>query len=105
MITAQEVIDYLEINLSETDSHLALIVPAVNEMVEALPSIDRTALGAWKATTHLGAIMLAARLYQRKNSPSGITSIGEGVSTYISRYDSDIARLLNIDSFQKPMVY
>lgn len=103
MITAAEVIDYSGLNLEQTDAHLLLIIPAVNEMVENLPSIDRDEFGAWKATTKLGAIMLAARLYNRKNSPAGVTAVGD-TTTYISRYDSDIARLLNIDSFQKPMV-
>ncbi|WP_176484099.1 hypothetical protein [Glutamicibacter sp. BW80] len=51
----------------------------------------------------MGAVMLASRLYRRKNSPHGIESVGD-MSTYVSRYDSDISRLLNIDTFRKPLV-
>lgn len=82
---------------------LPLIVEAVNTYVDSLPHIDRDETGQWAATTRLGAIMLAARLYRRKNSPGGIESVGDSMS-YIARYDSDISRLLNIDSFRKPVI-
>lgn len=104
MITAQEVIDWMNVTLPTDDAHLALVVPAVNAYVGSLPNIDWTVDGLiWAETTRLGAIMLAARMYRRKNSPGGIEAVGE-VTTYVARYDSDIARLLNIDSFKKPMV-
>lgn len=108
MVTAQQVIDWLELRTVTTDdAHLALIVPAVNAYVDALPSIDRVTdtegNTQWAGTTHLGAVMLASRLYRRKNSPHGIESVGD-MSTYVSRYDSDISRLLNIDTFRKPLV-
>lgn len=105
MIAAQEVINWMGVDLpyGDEDTHLSLVIPAVNAHVEGLPSIDRNPDGTWQATTQLGAVMLAARMYRRKNSPGGIEAVGE-VTTYVSRYDSDIARLLNIDSFKKPMV-
>jgi hypothetical protein len=80
-----------------------MVVASVNVYVESLPNIDRDFFDAWDKTTILGAVMLAARMYRRKNSPGGIEAVGE-MTTYVSRYDSDIARLLNIDSFRKPMV-
>jgi len=83
---------------------LELVTAAVISYVESLPNIDLDPSGFyWAATTKLGAVMLAARMYQRRNSPGGVTAVGE-VTTYVSRYDSDIARLLNIESFTKPMV-
>lgn len=107
MIAAQDVINWAELRTVTTDDkHLALIVPAVNEYVEGLPSISRVESGittGWAPSTTLGATMLAARLYRRKNSQNGIESVGD-MSTYVSRYDSDIARLLNIDTFKMPMV-
>lgn len=103
MITAQEVINWMGVSLPAEDAHLALVIPATNSYVNSLPSIDRNADGTWKATTKLGALMYASRLYQRKNSPGGIEAVGE-VTTYVSRYDADISRLLNIDSFKKPLV-
>lgn len=105
MIVAQEVITWAGLkNIAFDDFNFGLIIPAVNEYVDSLPSIDREIDGSWAGTTKLGAIMLAARLYNRRNSQDGITGIGE-LATYVPRYDSDIARLLNIDTFRKPMVY
>ena len=105
MITAQAVIDWMgRPNLTEQDlAALEMVLAAVNEYVESLPSIDRDVVGGWAGTTALGAVMLAARIYRRKNSPGGIEAVGD-MTTYVSRYDSDIARLLNIDTFRKPMV-
>lgn len=102
-ITAREVIDWMEVQLPETDPHLALVVPAVTAYVDALPNIARKPDDAWADTTRLGAVMLAARLYQRKNSQAGVVGIGD-VSTYIPRYDNDIARLLNLESFRLPVI-
>lgn len=103
MIAAQDVINWAELRTVTTDDkHLALIVPAVNEYVDGLPSINRIETG-WAPSTTLGATMLAARLYRRKNSQNGIESVGD-MSTYVSRYDSDIGRLLNIDTFHMPLV-
>lgn len=101
MITSADVISWLGItqNLEALDE----IVPAVNSFVDALPQIDRDAAGLWKSTTRLAAIMLAARWYRRQNSPGGLTANDQGV-TYVSRYDSDIARMLHIDGFEKPDV-
>lgn len=105
MIGTQAVTDWLKTpNLSTEDlAALEMVVTAVNEYVESLPNVDRDPVGGWAGTTILGAVMLSARMYKRKNSPGGIEAIGD-MSTYVSRYDSDIARLLNIDSFRKPMV-
>lgn len=80
------------------------IAQAVTYYVNRLPSIDRETDGGWAATTRTGAVMLGARLYKRRNSPNGIESFSEIGNTYVSRYDSDIARLLNIEAFRKPMV-
>lgn len=104
MITTADVIKWSDLKMVTTDDfHLSSIVPAVNAYVESLPAIDRNEDNSWAETTQLGAIMLAARLYRRKNSPGGIESAGDTV-TYIARYDSDISRLLNIDTFRKPVI-
>lgn len=105
MITTDDVAAWAGITVigSQEQTILPLIVNAVNVYVDSLPHIDREDTGVWAATTHLGAILLAARLYRRKNSPGGIESVGDSMS-YIARYDSDISRLLNIDTFRKPVV-
>jgi hypothetical protein len=103
MITTADVIAWLKI--TQNTESLDLIVPAVNNFVNSLPSIDMDPVFTqdWAAETKLAAIMLAARWYRRQNSPGGLTANEQGV-TYVSKYDSDIARMLHIDGFEKPDV-
>lgn len=101
-ITQAEVIAWL--GITQNLEPLNDIVPAVNTYVDSLPQIDRNEVGWWGPTTRLAAIMLAARWYRRQSSPGGLTANDQGVTSYVSKYDSDIARMLNIDGFEKPMV-
>lgn len=57
----------------------------------------------WSDTVTLGAVMLCARLYRRRNSPAGIEALTDLGTSYVSRYDSDIARMLRIDTFMGPV--
>ena len=82
------------------DSALLECAAAVLALVQGLPA---GAPAPWGAETTLGAVMLTARLYRRRNSPAGIESLSEMGATYVSRYDSDIARLLRIDAFMGPV--
>lgn len=102
MITQADVIAWM--GITQNLEPLDLIVPAVITYVDALPDIDRDSIGLWESTTKLAAILLAARWYQRRNSP-GATIDGaiDGVIR-ITKYDSDIARMLHIDGFEKPSV-
>lgn len=105
MITAQSVADWLGAPVA--DKHLEQVVSAVNVYVDALPSIDRKSGeegGGWAENTVLGATMLAARLYKRRNSPNGVEAFSEIGTTYVSRYDSDIARMLHLEQFRRPRV-
>lgn len=52
----------------------------------------------------LGAIMLAARLHRRRNSPGGIEAMTEAGTTYVARHDADVSRLLRLDQYQTPQV-
>lgn len=103
MITKADVVAWL--GITQNTESLDTIVPAVNHFVESLPSkdMDPYITNSWAATTKLAATMLAARWYRRQNSPGGLTANEQGV-TYVSRYDSDIARMLHIDGFEKPDV-
>ncbi|MBF0808514.1 hypothetical protein E4U03_07815 [Rothia nasimurium] len=101
-ITGQSISKWL--GASATDEEMEVIASSVTSYVNSLPSIDRDTEGNWAATTLLGATMLGARLYKRRASPNGIESFAEIGNTYISRYDSDIARLLHIEAFRKPLV-
>jgi len=112
--------------LNPDDADLARIVPAVNAFIRnSCPSAPRHLLYLsedtgkhwhhphhpgqvpwviWDADTRLGALMLAARLFRRRNSPNGVEAMTDAGASYVSRYDSDIARLLRIDGFDTPKV-
>lgn len=55
------------------------------------------------AEVYQAAVMLAARLVRRRNSPGGVETFGESV-TYVSRYDPDIARALRSGLWALPGV-
>jgi hypothetical protein len=55
------------------------------------------------AEVYQAAVMLAARLVRRRNSPAGIESFAMSV-VYVSRYDPDIARALRADVWAHPAV-
>lgn len=102
-VEAQDIANWLGSKQPPTQE-MQDIAEAVTYYVNRLPSIDLEDGGDWAQTTKTGAVMLGARLYKRRNSPNGIESFSEVGNTYVSRYDSDIARLLNIEAFRKPMV-
>ena len=83
---------------------LIMVAAAVIDFVKGLPDVPLDKEGDWADTTHLAATMLTARLYRRRNSPNGIESVTELGTSYVSRYDSDIARLLRIDAFRRPQI-
>lgn len=103
---------WLKITRADDDALFGVIVAAVVSLVDGLPDIDREASdpltpdvpGAWTDSTVLGALMLAARLYTRRNSPNGVEAFTDGGATYVARYDPDVARLLHVDGFAKPRV-
>lgn len=53
--------------------------------------------------TYRGAVMFAARLYRRRNSPGGIESFADSV-TYVARWDPEIARFLRTGDYMLPAV-
>jgi hypothetical protein len=50
-----------------------------------------------------GAVMLAARLVRRRNSPAGIETFSDTVA-YVSRWDPDIQRALRQGAYAWPAV-
>ena len=48
-----------------------------------------------------GAVMLAARLVRRRNSPAGIETFSDSVA-YVSRWDPDIQRALRQGAYAWP---
>lgn len=55
------------------------------------------------AEVYQAAVMLAARLVRRRNSPGGVETFGESV-TYVSRMDPEIARALHTGPYARPGV-
>lgn len=55
----------------------------------------------WSDSVRLGAIMLTARRYRRRNSPGGIESYAESV-LYVAKYDPEIASLLRLSDQKAP---
>jgi hypothetical protein len=114
MITTDAVTAWLKLPAGEAASQAAVIAQVTASVVSFVDSLgtirrvpdqdDPTVL-VWAPETDLGALMLASRLWRRRNSPAGIEAFSEvGGASYVSRYDSDVARLLRIDAFLKPAV-
>lgn len=82
-----------------------LVAPAVVSVIDRLPGLRRVTLQdgttRWAADVELGAVMLAARLIRRRNSPAGIESFTTEGAAYVTRRDPDLARLLRL---RLPMV-
>lgn len=85
-----------------------LIAAAVDAVNAAVRSWNCAALAVgkaeWPADVVKGANMLAARLYRRRNSPSGVEAFGDLGPVYVQRRDPDIAMLLHIGSHSYPQI-
>lgn len=102
MLTVQELAGFRKQPNWETDLALLVAVEATNAYVDSLPTIDREIDGSWAKSTQQAALILASRFYLRQATPTGITAYGQDQSVFVTKYDSDIARLLHIDGFQEP---
>jgi hypothetical protein len=52
----------------------------------------------------LGAKMLGARLYRRRNTPEGVATFASEGAVYVSRNDPDVALLLGLGAYAPPVV-
>jgi hypothetical protein len=77
-------------------------VAAANVLVARWCTPD--ADGEWSAAVHLGARMLAGRLYRRRNNPAGLADYAAEGPVFVQRNDPDIAALLGIGSYTRPRV-
>lgn len=77
--------------------------PVVAEVVEAVCTLVPTWLpepdGGWLAHHHLGATLLAARLYRRKDSPGGMAEFGMEGGGYVSGNWPDVAMMLGLSNY------
>lgn len=111
MIESQDVEKWLhdaDQPYSPDDEHVELVVATVNDYVDRLPSVPRISgtdgSTSWAPSAKFGAILLAARLVRRRNSPAGIESFTADGATYITRHDPDIAMMLRVGRQAAPKV-
>lgn len=91
------------LRLGRDATGLDLAVAAVNSFMRRIAT-PAGELGTWGDDQKLGATMLAARVYRRRNSPAGVETIGDMGPTYVSRYDPDLEMLLGFGQWQTPRV-
>lgn len=100
-----------ELGIAEADNRddakLTARVRAVNAKVRTWPvAAAASAAADWNgaavADVVLGANMLVARLYSRRNSPMGFEQVGGDLAVYVSRTDPDVAMLLGLGSWGGP---
>ncbi|MET0995460.1 MAG: hypothetical protein ABWY20_15870 [Mycobacterium sp.] len=99
--SAAAVVDQLSLAGGATPDNLekvAAYVAAVNRFVRRLP-VDPA-----DEDVQLGARMLAARLYKRRNSAEGVTPFTGDTIAYVQRNDPDVALLLGLGKSAAPVV-
>lgn len=97
-ITPQELQEAL--GAATIDSYSLKVVAATNAYLAGFEWL--TDNGQPTPEAKLGALMLAARLHRRRNSPGGIETLGDAGVAYVARTDPDLARLLRLDAYQMP---
>ena len=107
-IDAVELVLYMGIEMPGPESDLFVlnaVVDAVNvEIVTNVPLVRSLAPGAdWPDTIRLAALMMAARLFVRRRSPTGIATYNEtGGPVYTPRWDPDLEKLCLIGKWAPP---
>lgn len=96
------------VNDDRNDTQITLVVNAVNAFVRRLPVAQRfntdPAPEDWSGDIKLGATMLAARVFRRKNTPGGVEAAGAFGVAYVRRNDPDVAQMLELGEYASPAV-
>ena len=86
------------------DDLIAACTDATNEWVMGTAYVKELPdPHVWPADVILGATMLAARLYRRRNTPGGIEAIADG-AVYVPRRDGDVDSMLHMHAWAPPRV-
>lgn len=99
---------HLGITDAVDDNAITDVVNAVNAKVRswpcAVPALADPPLADWSGLPQVitGSVMLAARVFRRRNSPDGVTAFGQDGPVYVQRNDPDVAMLLNLGAHRKP---
>lgn len=111
-VTAVDVAAWLSLTPDVADQPLLDdVCAAVNAWVARLPLVRWASTQpdpdapdvVWPADAFQGAVMLAARHYRRRNSPSG-TQASSDLVVYLPQRDSDVDQLLRIGGYQRVQV-
>lgn len=105
-VEAPAVVEWLKVHASgkaATEAELAGVVAAVNRFVRRLPPGPPADGQAWDEDVALGALMLAGRLWARRNSPAGVAQFGSEGAAYVQRQDPDVAMLLGLGAWARPV--
>lgn len=71
---------------------------AVNAVVRRFVAVPADGV-AWESDKVVGAVMLAGRIYTRRNSPAGVATFGAEGAVYVQRNDPDVAMLLGLGPY------
>lgn len=99
-IESTDVAAYLKLDDGRDSDLLVPVVAAVNDYMVAL----KGDLVEWPPRFVQGGIMLAARLYRRRNSPAGVEAFGELGGVYVQRNDPDVALMLELGVYKRPLI-
>lgn len=91
------------LQLAEPTQDIVDTTAAVNAVVRRWVAVPATGQ-PWPDDTVQGAVMLATRLFRRRNSPAGVEAFGADGVAYVSRTDPDVAMLLGIGPYAPPVV-
>jgi hypothetical protein len=84
------------LRLDDTDDDLvAAVTAAVNSWATNVPYLVAAGDGDWPTDGRQGLVMLAARLYRRRNTPGGVEALGADV-VYVPRRDADVTAMLHL---------
>lgn len=75
----------------------------INAVTDLIQTWKNTSVDQWPPRWRQGAKMLIARYLRRRNSPSGVETVGDMGVAYVSRKDPDVAQLLEIGPYRKPV--
>ena len=104
MITTADVKAWLRLDDTVDDDLLDDVTTATNAWVAQTAYVRELPDGAdWPGDVYLGAVMLAARLYRRRNTPSGVEPFTDG-AVYLPRRDADVDMLLHQGYYAPPRV-
>lgn len=104
VVTSESVIAWSSLGSNVDAASLDDIVAAVDEFVRGIPAVVVFVTAdpvpdpfPWPRRYVVGARMLAARLYRRRNSAEGVASFAAEGVLYVRRNDPDIVSLLRLN--------